>query len=277
MQTILLSAHEVLAGYDEVSVLYPYVPPLSHWRAWEYAAYQKYQLSGRILDLGCGDGRYFQLIWPQAEEVVGVELDEEVAQLAKQNGVYRKVHITAAHQIPEPDNSFEHVFANCSLEHMDQLDIVLGEIFRCLKPGGTLLCSVVTDRFLDWCYLPKLVEITGSLDTALTLRQEFIDYHHLVNPLTTEEWLSRFTEAGFTMEQHIPILPKLNSCLFLLMDNFWHVKQKKGGEMGDLLFPLLNEIPNFPTAFRKIFEAYLEMETNWHDCSGAVYLVQKEG
>ncbi len=32
---------EMTRGYDTVDVLYPYVRPLSHWRAWEYAAYQK--------------------------------------------------------------------------------------------------------------------------------------------------------------------------------------------------------------------------------------------
>ena len=53
MQTIL-SPNEILAGYDKVSILYPYVPPLSRWRAFEYAAYQKYQLSGRILDSAGG-------------------------------------------------------------------------------------------------------------------------------------------------------------------------------------------------------------------------------
>ena len=38
------------------------------------------------------------------------------------------------------------MFANCSLEHMDHLDAVLSEIHRCLKPGGTLLCSVADGR-----------------------------------------------------------------------------------------------------------------------------------
>lgn len=65
----------MLSGYDAVSTLYPYIPPLSHWRAWEYAAYQHYKLDGRILDLGCGDGRYFRLIWPDANEVIGVDMN----------------------------------------------------------------------------------------------------------------------------------------------------------------------------------------------------------
>jgi ubiquinone/menaquinone biosynthesis C-methylase UbiE len=277
MQTIILSADEVLSGYDAVSPLYPYIPPLSHWRAWEYAAYQKSQLSGRVLDIGCGDGRYFHLVWPKVTNVVGVEADFAVAELARQQGVYQKVHLTYAHQIPEPDCSFDHVFANCSLEHMDHLDAVLAEIFRCLKPNGTLTCSIVTNRFLEWCVLPRLISLAGFSNAALGLQEAFVNFHHVVNPLSMMEWMQRFVNAGFIMNQHIPILPKCNSGIFLLMENLWHVKRNNGGEMGDILFPFLSEIPNFQNAFRKIFEALLVMETDWLDCSGGVFSMRKEG
>ena len=50
MNSTILHAKDVLHGYDKVATLYPYIPSLSHWRAWEYAAYQKCVLNGRILD-----------------------------------------------------------------------------------------------------------------------------------------------------------------------------------------------------------------------------------
>ena len=176
----------VLQGYDAVCTLYPHIPPLSHWRAWEYAAYQEFQLTGRTLDLGCGDGRYFRLIWPHATEVVGVDMELGVAELGRQSGVYREVHVAVAHQVPEPSETFDHVFANCSLEHMDHLDAVLAEIYRCLKPGGTLLCSVVTDRFVQWSLLPNLVAMAGFDEAAAALQKDFLDYHHLANPLSVD-------------------------------------------------------------------------------------------
>jgi len=93
----LLAKEEVISGYDSVVALYPHIPPLSHWRSWEYAAYQRYRLDGRVLDLGCGDGQYFRLIWPQATDVVGVDMNPGVAELGRQSGVYRAVHIAPAH------------------------------------------------------------------------------------------------------------------------------------------------------------------------------------
>lgn len=42
MKTLSLSTESLLIGYDDVSILYPHIPPLSHWDAWEHAAYQNY-------------------------------------------------------------------------------------------------------------------------------------------------------------------------------------------------------------------------------------------
>lgn len=277
MQRVILSTSEVLRGYDAVSQLYPHIPSLSHWRAWEHAAYRHFQIDGRILDLGCGDGRYFRLIWPQATEVVGVDINPEVAELGRQSGVYVRTHVAAANVVPEPAESFDHVFANCSLEHMDHLDAVLAEISRCLKPGGTLLCSVVTERFVEWSVLPELVQLAGFENAANTLRKQFIDYHHLVNPLTVDDWAMSFQRAGLVAEVHIPLLPKHNAGAFLLIDNLWHVKKATGGEVGDAIFPFLSTNPNFPSAFRKIVDGLLEMEQDSLDCCGAVFLVRKPG
>lgn len=277
MRSFKLTTEEVLLGYDAVCTLYPHVPPLSHWRAWEYAAYQKYQLNGRILDLGCGDGSYFKLLWPHANNVIGVDIDSVVAEAGKAGGAYQAIHVVAAHQIPEADATFDHVFANCSLEHMDRLDEVLSEIFRCLKPGGTLLCSVVTNRFIEWSPLPALVAAAGFDEAAQTLQGNAETYHHLANPLQIEKWQEKFAQAGLITDEHIPILPRYNSGAFLLMDSLWHVKKRGGGEIGDLIFGLLSDNPRFPAAFRNVFAGFIGMENDWQDCSGAVFLVRKPG
>ncbi|NJL47134.1 MAG: class I SAM-dependent methyltransferase [Leptolyngbyaceae cyanobacterium SM2_5_2] len=277
MKTLTLTPEAVLQGYDAVSQLYPHIPPLSHWRAWEYAAYQNYKISGHILDLGCGDGQYFRLLWPHADSVVGVDMNPAVVDLAQQSGVYCNVHTTLAHQIPEPDNSFDWVFANCSLEHMDDLAKVLSEIYRCLKPGGKLLCSVVTNRFIEWSLLPQLITIAGFDEIATNLQNDFLQYHHLTNALSIGEWQKQFIQAGLSLVEHIPILPLYNSSIFLLMDTLWHVKQKKSGEIGDVIFSVLSTNEKFPSAFRHIFDGLLEMEADWYDCSGAVFLAHREG
>lgn len=272
-----LDAESLLQGYDAVSTLYAYIPPLSHWRAWEYAAYGNYHLDGRVLDLGCGDGRYFRLIWPEVKDVIGVDMNPDAVAQGRASGVYSIVHEAPAHCIPEPDGCFDHVFANCSLEHMDHLDTVLAEVARCLKPGGTLLCSVVTDRFIEWSLLPRMVSLAGFEEAASALHGDFMDFHHLVNPLPVAAWAESFARAGLIPEEHTPILPRYNSGAFLLMDSLWHVKKAGGGEMGDRIHPFLAGNPNFPRGFRTVLAGLLEMETDWLDASGAVFLVRKPG
>ncbi len=278
MKTLTLTPQEVLQGYDAVEKLYAYIPSLSHWRAWEYAAYQHYTLRGKILDLGCGDGQYFRLLWPSANQVVGVDMNPTVVNLAQQSGIYWSVHQAFAHQVPEPSETFDCVFANCSLEHMDSLEAVLAEVARCLKPGGNLLCSVVTDHFIEWSLLPKLVSMAGFSNAAVALHNDFLRYHHLTNALPVEGWQNQFIKAGLYPLEHIPILPRYNSSIWLLMDTLWHIKQDQGQgieEIGESIFSVLSSNPKFPGAFRHIFEGLLEMETDWQTCSGAVFFATR--
>jgi SAM-dependent methyltransferase len=274
MKTRILEDEQVLAGYDAVCALYPYVPSLSHWRAWEHAAYREFALQGRILDLGCGDGRYFRLLWPGLDEVVGVEIDPGTAQAGRESGVYAQVHVTEAHHVPEPDGSFDHVFANCSLEHMDRLDDVLAEAHRCLRPGGTLLCSVVTDRFESWALLPGLVAKAGHRSAGERLAGQFREFHHLRNPLSVAGWTERLRNAGLQPEVHLPIVPMFNSGFFLLVDGVWHVSSDDG-ELGGVIHPFLALNPRFPAGFRTMIAGLLQMEGDRMDCSGAVFSARK--
>ncbi|MGO4222721.1 class I SAM-dependent methyltransferase [Lysobacter sp. TAF61] len=275
MREMILTSQSVLEGYDAVCELYAYVPPMSHWRAWEFGAYAHFSLSGRVLDVGCGDGRYFSLVWPNVDDVTGVERDEGVADAGVRSGVYKAVHVANAHEIPEPDESFDHAFANCSLEHMDQLDEVLAEILRCIKPGGTLLCSVVTDRFLHWNLLPNLLQSAGHQDASQSMVRQFLDFHNLVNPLSVDDWRRRFESAGFAPEVHVPILPQWNCGMFLLMDCLWHVRRQGGGELGDIIHASLSGNSNFPGGFRTMLAGLMEMESDWRNCGGAVFQVRK--
>src|SRR5262245_2041976 len=96
MENVRLSPESILDSYDAVSRLYPAIPPLSLWRAWEHAAYRRYILSEPVLDIGCGDGQFFRLVWPQVRQVTGVDQDPQVVDVARRSGVYMDVWLAAA-------------------------------------------------------------------------------------------------------------------------------------------------------------------------------------
>jgi len=274
MKQSLLAPEEVLAGYDAVSHLYPHVPSMCIWRAWEYAAYQRYSLTEPVLDVGCGDGRFFRLLWPHARDAIGVDSDLGVAALARPAGVYRDVRVAEAHAMPFASCTFASAFANCSLEHMDRLPDVLNNICRCLRPGGSFLLSVVTDKFLDWATLPLLGGELSGPARAEALRGEYKAYHHLVSPLPPDAWSEQLGRAGFHVLEHIPLLPELSSRFFLFMDHLWHLK-RRDGELGDVLHPYLMMLPGFPQAFRHVLAGVLGLERVWSVASGAVFWVRR--
>jgi len=269
-----MEAEEVLWGYDAVSALYPYAPSMNLWRAWEFAAYQHYSLTEPALDVGCGDGRFFRLVWPNISDVTGVDMSPTVVAAAQRSAVYKQVYLAPAHELPVASETFASAFANCSIEHMDRLPDVLINIRRSLKSGAMFMLSVVTDKFNDWATLPLLIEQMGKPEWSKELRTSFKDYHHLVNPLPRDVWVASLEEAGFDVIEHVPIVPEVTSRLFLLVDQLWHIETRDGA-LGDALAAWLVRASDFPQAFRQIFAGTLRMEHDWSVGSGAVFMVRK--
>ena len=110
----------------------------------------------RILDVGCGKGRFARRLSERGAHVIGI--DASAGMLAEARGIPR-VRATAR-QLPFGRASFDGAMAVEVLEHLapEALDHVFGEVVRILKPGGTFVvidknaCSVNADR--PW--LPSL-------------------------------------------------------------------------------------------------------------------------
>ncbi len=271
-----LTVDQVLSGYDAVSRLYPYVPSLSIWRSWEYAAYQSYQLPEPVLDVGCGDGRFFRLVWPRVCNVVGVDSDVGVADAARGSGVYREVFVVEADRLSVPSESFASAFANCSLEHVENLPGVLKSVWRSMQSYGEFVLSVVTDKFQEWTTQPRLVENMCDDKLAHLVQSQYESYHHLLNAFPASLWQERLEQAGFEVMEWVPIMPEMVSRLFLFLDQLWHVPGKEGGELGDVMHSYLTRIPSFPQVLRQVLEGLLQAERDWSIGSGAVFLARKK-
>lgn len=274
MRTTLLNPAQVAAGYASLIELYPHIPPMILWRGWELAAYRRFLLSDPVLDIGCGDGRYFRFVWPGIRDVSGVDMDPEVAQAARLSGVYREVYVSAAHELALPAEAFQSAFANCSLEHMDRLPEVLAGIQRSLRPGGTFLLSVVTDKWIDWATLPLLVEKVGELKRAQSLLTDYISYHHCVNCLAPEHWAGLLDAAGFEVLEHIPLVPEMTGRFFLFLDNLWHVRSSER-ELGEKLLDRFSTTPRFGDGLKSVLAGLLKMESDWSIGCGAVFHAAK--
>lgn len=86
---------------------------------------------GRVLDLGCGEGRFLP---PHG---VGLDLDPERLRVARARSPLL-VRADARH-VPFANASFDTVYAHRMLNDTGDVDGVLAEIARVLRPSGRLV------------------------------------------------------------------------------------------------------------------------------------------
>ncbi len=98
------------------------------------------ELAGkRILDLGCGSGESGVYFAKQGAEVSACDISPQFIEVAKQLANHHSVSLDTvvcpAETLPYPDDSFDIVFANGVLHHVD-IPLAMEEIRRVLKPRG---------------------------------------------------------------------------------------------------------------------------------------------
>ncbi|WP_084594176.1 class I SAM-dependent methyltransferase [Arhodomonas aquaeolei] len=106
-----------------------------------------------VLDLGAGAGIVPQMNFRgHAKHVVGVDLDERVLE----NPYLDEGCVADVGDIPFAKESFDLVFADNVMEHLDQPSDVFREVARVLKPGGMLLFK--TPNRIH--YMPMIARLT---------------------------------------------------------------------------------------------------------------------
>lgn len=94
----------------------------------------------RVLDAGCGSGRTLEELVDYGNPV-GIELDEDAAQLARDRGI-AEIVIGRLEQLPWPDHSFDLITCLDVLEHTADDRLTLTELRRVCEPGGVALITV---------------------------------------------------------------------------------------------------------------------------------------
>lgn len=93
-------------------------------------------LNGKMLDFGCGTKPYKHL-FNHVSDYIGVDFEGG-------GNVYEKKDVEFfynGHQLPFDDHTFDSALATEVFEHIFNIDEILGEINRVLKPGGRLLLT----------------------------------------------------------------------------------------------------------------------------------------
>jgi SAM-dependent methyltransferase len=94
-----------------------------------------------VLDYGCGAGAIVKALIEQGIDTRGCDVFYEGGDYSSSvpAEIANRIHRMEGDRIPFGDATFDLVLSNQVLEHVPDLDVVLGEIARILKPGGICL------------------------------------------------------------------------------------------------------------------------------------------
>src|SRR6516164_8127999 len=96
----------------------------------------------RVLDVGCGEGRFAAELARRGVAVVGVDVAEEPLRRARAREPGLQLRIVPAEgRWPLADASFDLVWAGETIEHVADTVGWLSEVHRVLRAGGRLLLS----------------------------------------------------------------------------------------------------------------------------------------
>lgn len=158
-----------------------------------------------VLDVGSGPGflcnDIYDLVKPNGV-VYGIDISEPLLDFAKKEfgkkeGIEFK--FGSATKIPFESNKFDVVLTTQVLEYIPDVDVALNEIYRVLKPGGSV---VVLDT--DWDSIVWHSSDRNEMEKILKAWEE-----HAAHPLLPRVLISKLKNVGFSLK-HKSIIPLYN-------------------------------------------------------------------
>ena len=108
--------------------------------------FDNYLIEGdRVLDLGCGNGRYYETVKGKRVDYIGVDNSERLIKLAQRKNPGVKFQTADAFNLPFSNNYFDKVYSIAVLHHMPSKKFrsqFLKEAKRVLKQRGLLILTV---------------------------------------------------------------------------------------------------------------------------------------
>ncbi len=169
-------------------------------RAVEASFYAGIDLPAPLLDVGSGDGHFVTVAFDQPVDVGIDPWTAPMGEAAKRGG-YRLLVQGDGGRMPFPDAWFGSAMSNSVLEHIPDVESVLAETARVLKPGAPFVFCVPNHQFLSSLSVSNFLDRIGlhSLGDAYRAFFNHIARHqHCDSP---EVWGARLEKAGFSIER----------------------------------------------------------------------------
>ncbi len=208
---------EMRENYDELS------REFSNTRAYlwaEFCELAEYVKNGdKILDLGCGNGRLYELFKNRPIEYIGVDNSRRLIELAKENQLPSKFQapqflVVDALDLPFQKQEFDVIFSVAVLHHIPSVELrrqFLDNCYKALRPGGRLILTI-------WNFWqPRLLLRYRLWPMALGWHRRELDPGDVLIP-----WKMRVPRSE-TLALHEKYLPPI----FKIINRYYHAFRRK--------------------------------------------------
>jgi SAM-dependent methyltransferase len=183
-----------------IARLYSPLPTFICQRSVELALLARERWVAPLLDLGCGDGGFVEALFGFEPRVdFGVDPDPTAVMDARRRGVYRRVFETGGEAIPLPDASVATVFSNSVLEHVRDVEPIVSEVGRILRPDGRFIFTTPSDRFPDLLATVAARRLRGDAAGAAAYLDWFDRTHRHFHYETVDVWRERLARHGLAV------------------------------------------------------------------------------
>ncbi|WP_341877637.1 class I SAM-dependent methyltransferase [Defluviitalea saccharophila] len=197
--------------YETLSTYYDKVFPLSD-PCKTFIEKNLLQEKGKILDVGCSTGELDIFLGEKGYEVLGIDLDQKMIQIASEKIAGRELPVEFKVM------NMEHLEANFSESQFDgvicigntlvhlsgipQIKGVLKQMVSLLKPGGVLILQIINyDRIIT----QNVTELPPIENEDVSFIREY-DYHEAENKVAFKTTL-KVNKTNETFENEISLFP----------------------------------------------------------------------
>ena len=185
-----------------------------------------------VLELGCGTGYFTRELARSGAKIVALDVSPELLEIARANCSAPNVRyeIQNAYDLSYPDAIFDSVVGSSVLHHLEIQD-ALREIYRVLKPGGTICFTepnmlnpqIAIQKNVPWVKrklgdspdetaffrwsLRRLLEVAGY-------REVRIDPFDFLHPKTPVPLVNRLNSVGRFLES-LPVISEFAGSLYI--------------------------------------------------------------
>ena len=153
----------------------------------------------KILDLGCANGRFFEVLNGKKVEYVGIDKSEKLIEIARKKYPGVKFQVGDAFNLSFPDNYFDKIFSISVFHHMPSEELrqeFLEEAKRVLKPNGLLILRVwdFWRRKGFWKTILKNILMRLAGESKLRFNDVFIPWKNSQGETVAQRYFHCFTK-----------------------------------------------------------------------------------